>query len=590
MKRVLLFFIFAIGLLLVRAQSFSNLGFEYWQSAEYPLRWQPLSMIISSDSVTKLHGKYSLKCIRMHQDVEKDKTPYGIVLQYMSSTFNYSELKNKKVDVSVKVRVNPADTSVHAGAFIQIIDTTNPKNGNLSIGNDVTSAISGGEWIESKTSITFKELTPDMIIYMGGIMLGHGECWMDDYQIELNGNPAKDTYPRITNLTDKEKQWLQTNLIPVSEDLQIEKDTFIQELGGARIVGVGDNVHGSASVVKLKNMVSRALIESGGFTLLTIEESPGMGELINQYIQGNSETLRWNDMNIMYNNDDFRGFAEWLREYNKYATKKVSVLGVDINARYEDMIEEINKSTSRKYVVQLDSIRSIYKKCIRESNTEKSGVIRGFTDGQKLYVMDNLKLIKQELVKRDPNEWRTILLTYYLDNLPSYLQFSRSVREKKMADNITWLFSHFSGEKIIYLAHNNHVSNRNFQERSTGYWLKERFKEDYYIMGTCYFDGIDLYKKSALLNGRSIIDKSLKGSYEYLFSQVDRKCFFLNLNRVPANRNPANEWLTQPMLMRNYGVEPFNYYNEFDIINIIREYDGVLFIKRSQPIVYGGSF
>lgn len=51
-----------------------------------------------------------------------------------------------------------------------------------------------------------------------------------------------------------------------------------------------------------------------------------------------------------------------------------------------------------------------------------------------------------------------------------------------------------------------------------------------------------------------------------------------------TTRIASNEWLHKPMLMRNYGVEPFNYYYEFTITDMMHEYDGVLFIKKSIPL------
>ena len=104
------------------------------------------------------------------------------------------------------------------------------------------------------------------------------------------------------------------------------------------------------------------------------------------------------------------------------------------------------------------------------------------------------------------------------------------------------------------------------------------------MVGTCYFTGTDSYKKRALYNSEEVINESVKGSYEYLFNQIDDDGFFLDLKQIGAHYNSLDKWLTVPMLMRNYGVEPFNYYHEFSLVDIINQYDGIMFVKNSVPL------
>ncbi|WP_182423641.1 erythromycin esterase family protein [Bacteroides intestinalis] len=576
MKKTLIFFSFVLQLTFIHAQSFSNLGFEYWQANKYPLCWTHPAISVTPDSIINLSGKYSLKGVRQQADVEQASTPYGLILQDVTTAFNYSDLENGKISVSVQIKSKAADSTMHIGAFVQIIDKINPKNNNIVIGNDVA----GREWAESSATLILKDITPASNIYMGVIMMGYGEIWLDNYQIKLNGELSKEISPRTTSLTEKEKEWLSNHIISFSDDEPIDGQLFGKALPAPLIVGIGDNVHGSSSIIKLKNRIAQALIEYEGFTLITIEDSPEVGEAINKIIQGGSDTAE-RGINIMYENPDFINFTGWLRKYNKSVARKVRVFGVDVNSRYEGMIEEIDKGTFGRHSQELDSIRHILKTSMNK--WEKIGKLP-FNEKHKKYLKEKLESIKQDITSMKPDKEQEILLCYYADHLLHYLSFDAQEREKQMADNISRLHSLYPDEKIIYMAHNLHVGNIHKGTQKTGSWLKERFQDQYYIIGTCYYDGTDCFKKAALSKNQTVINESVQGSYEYLFNQITAPCFFLDLNRLHDHKNASNEWLHKPMLMRNYGVEPFNYYYEFTITDMMNEYDGVLFIKKSMPL------
>ena len=573
---------FLLSFTLSNAQTFSNLGFEYWQGNKFPLFWQHPGMTVSPDSVTKQSGQYALKAVRQQKEIEAINIPYGLLFQPVVTAFKYENIQGKKLEVSVRIKNNLTDTSAHSYVFIQLIDTQNPGNNQVSTGNKVAQQ---DDWTKSTASITVKEITPSTTILMGVLMIGQGEMWLDDYEITCDGRLPEETYPRTTDLTTKEKKWLSAKFIPISNETLTNKKQFAKSIADARLVGIGDNVHGSASVIKLKNIISKHLIENEDFTLLAIEDSPCTGESINQYISGLTDSYETN-INVMYTNPDFKDFISWLRAYNQSATKKVRVFGVDVNIRYENQIKHLDRYTSNKYSVQLDSILSIitsvFNRYDPKADRSNRNTTLPFTEDQRKYYQTHLERIKEVIQSQSNNDNQKTLSIYYVNNLLNYLTFDFQVREKQMAGNIDWLLSQYPNEKMIYLAHNSHVGNLNSDTKKTGAWLKEWLKNNYYIIGSCYFDGTDSYKKAALHNSAQVINKAAKGSYEYLFNQIETDCFYLDLNK--AAKNPSNQWLFQPMLMRSYGVEPFNYYFEFSIINLSRQFDGVVFIKRSVPL------
>lgn len=579
MKTIFLFLFALLQILFVQAQSFSNLGFEYWQRNSFPLFWQHPGITVCADSIIKLSGRYSLKAMRYGVDAEKNKSGYGLILQHIGTAFRYSDVQHKKIEVSVQIKSRFTDSLAYASAFVQIIDAQHPQNNDIAIGNNVA----GDDWKESSTSITVPEIGAGAVVYMGVIMTGQGEMWLDDYKIKVDNQVSKEVSPKVTDLTVNEKRWLSSHIIPISNESLTDKELFSKAITETLIVGIGDNVHGSSSVIRLKNMFSKILIADLDYTLLAIEDSPSVGESLNRYVLGEADVLDRGSMNVMYANADFINFIGRLRQYNKTVSRKVRIFGVDVNGRYEALIHYINKETDKKYSLQLDSINHIFKLRLKGWKTKGYEKIP-FNEEDKNYFRANLGLIKKDISQMNISEDKKMLLDYYICNLFNYLEFDRKEREKMMAENIKWLFSHYQNEKVIYLAHNTHVGNCFWGTKSCGAWLKETYKDKYYMVGTCYFTGTDSYKKRALYNSEEVINESVKGSYEYLFNQIDDDGFFLDLKQIGAHYNSLDKWLTVPMLMRNYGVEPFNYYHEFSLVDIINQYDGIMFVKNSVPL------
>lgn len=579
MKTTFLILFVLVPFSLVQAQSFSNLDFEYWQRNKYPLFWQHPGITVCADSINKLSGAYSLKATRQGADIEKSKTGQALILQNVITAFKYSDIEHKRLEVSAQLKSQFTDSMAFACVFVQVIDAQHPQNNNIAIGNKVAT----DNWTKSSTSLDIPKVGIGTKIYMGVIMIGQGEMWLDDYKIMADDKLSEEVSPRMADLTDDEKQWLNAAIIPVYNELLTDGKRFAKVTSDALIVGVGDNVHGSATVFGLKNILSKALVEENGYTLLAIEDSPGVGEALNRYVHGKSGLLQRHEMNVMYANSNFIDFLNWLRQYNESAADKVSIYGVDVNGRYEAQIRYINKETGGKYSSRLDSINTIFKLRLAKWNHKGYEKIP-FTDKDKSYFKENLEIIKTEVGQTDMAADRKTLLFYFVDNLLHYLDYDRQERERQMAENIKWILSHHSGKKMIYQAHNSHVGNTQSTMKATGSWLKETFEDKYYIVGTCYFDGTDSYKKNALRNSASVINESVKGSYEYLFNQIDRDCFFLDLKQVGKHDSLSNKWLTAPMLMRDYGVEPFNYYHEFSLIDITSQFNGIMFVKRSIPL------
>lgn len=591
MKRIFLLLAVILSPALLRAQSFSNLQFEYWQRNLFPLCWITAGATVAPDSTVKISGNYSLKAVRLPAEVEKNPSSYGLIFQDLATAYPYSDLRNKKIEVSVQVKSESRDTAMHVFAFIQSMDLINPAGNKIAFGNDAA----GSGWIQSTASVVLEEIPAAPRICVGVLMTGSGEIRIDDYRIRVDGQAPAETAPRTAPLTAAEKKWLEKNIVPLTADPTIDKKRLGKQFRNARIVGIGENVHGSSTVFRLKYRMAEMLIGHDGFTVLAIEDSPSVGEALNRFVRGEDEVLRQNDMNVMYSGRDFGNFMNWLREYNRSSGNKVSIRGVDIGGRYKELIGDIGRMTSGRYAARLDSILSIFNQHMAVYDSRMYWGRAPFSEAQKKYITESVDRMKKEIPVLNLDRERTELLGYYIDQLIHYLTFSKVDREEQMAGNIGRLLAERPGEKIVYLAHNLHVGNehglykelpgeRRNEAKSAGAWLKERYQDSYRTIGICYYGGMDLFKRNALSSGQPVIDEAVGGSYEHLFNQLDEACFYLDLSRLRNRTHASGRWLAEPMLLREYGVEPFNYYYEFILKNLTQVFDGVLFVKKSVSI------
>ncbi len=120
----------------------------------------------------------------------------------------------------------------------------------------------------------------------------------------------------VTN--KKELSWLKENCIKINtvqaesgfKDLQPLK----KMIGNARIVGLGENTHGTSEIFKMKHRLIVFLYKEMGFTVFSIEANMPEAYKLNDYVQngiGNSKNL-------------LKGMYFWTCESNFMVTRFLS--------------------------------------------------------------------------------------------------------------------------------------------------------------------------------------------------------------------------------------------------------------------------
>ncbi len=133
------------------------------------------------------------------------------------------------------------------------------------------------------------------------------------------------------------RAWARSNAIavrPVDEPYSDTAWAFLRPLvGGARVVAIGENIHGGHEPLALRNHIIRYAVTQLGFTAVAIESGFTEGQLVDRYVQGEAldidTVLRQginNGFGLMPENKEL---LLWLRAHNETASRKVHFYGID---------------------------------------------------------------------------------------------------------------------------------------------------------------------------------------------------------------------------------------------------------------------
>ncbi|MFN0180295.1 MAG: alpha/beta fold hydrolase [Gemmatimonadales bacterium] len=132
--------------------------------------------------------------------------------------------------------------------------------------------------------------------------------------------------------------WAHANAIPmrsVDEPYTDSAYRFLGRLfGGARVLSLGEMIHGAHEPLALRNHLFRYAVTHLGFTAIAIESGFTEGVLVDRFVQGGPGDI---DSVISVGfTSGFNGYPEqreligWMREHNARAARKVHFYGIDV--------------------------------------------------------------------------------------------------------------------------------------------------------------------------------------------------------------------------------------------------------------------
>lgn len=106
-----------------------------------------------------------------------------------------------------------------------------------------------------------------------------------------------------------------------------------EQLGKARVIGIGEATHGSHQDQAFKAELIKALVRGGKVSVLLLEANRDAGEQFDRYVRDGVgdpvDVIRAGSFFRIWKNDEFAGLLIWLRNWNKGAANPVRIIGID---------------------------------------------------------------------------------------------------------------------------------------------------------------------------------------------------------------------------------------------------------------------
>lgn len=343
------------------------------------------------------------------------------------------------------------------------------------------------------------------------------------------------------------------------------------------IIGLGEATHGNKEFQELKLTLLKKLVKDANVRAFALECDFSEGMEIDSYVK--SGKFQKNPSKIfsftIYHTNEMNDLINWIKKYNQNHDQKISFYGFDMQ-NPENSVKLV-KDFVKKENIDFD-IKSL--EILEEDKIS-------IKDPKMKVLEENLKKLNEKLEK---NTKEKRLIENILSSFPYYRMVddyvkSSEYRDKKMAENISWIKDYEKNSRIMIAGHNGHIGKKESMYKNMGENLLEKYKKSYFTIGT------DFYKtkvniKTMQKNQRTIQKfisadpfayqaKNYKNSYYLDFSKVkDGDC--KNLLDSKIKMGSLGEGYTWVMKF-----VPYSYRIEKSPKEI---FDSMIFVYETHPI------
>ncbi|MCC3765150.1 erythromycin esterase family protein [Glycomyces sp. TRM65418] len=417
---------------------------------------------------------------------------------------------------------------------------------------------------------------------------------------------------------------VRSEALPVTDGLP-DDQTWLDLVGDARFVLLGEASHGSAECYSAREHLTRRLIEEQGFCAVAVEADWPDAYRVNRYVRGEGRPDSADDALSgferfpvwMWRNTSVLRFAEWLRVRNDRHEgeehAKAGFYGLDLYSLHRSVREVI------AYLEGVDPeaaarARARYA-CFDHSGREDGqayGYAAAFGAGESCQeqVLEQLLDLQRhglEAARRDGllaeddrfyaerNAQTVLAAEEYYRSMFGDSVASWNLRDTHMVETLDALAEHLSeqrGEpaKIVVWAHNSHLGDARATELgrggelNVGQVMRERHPGECRLIGFTTYTGTvtaaDDWGGPAL---RKQVRPGLPGSVEELFHQVGRKAFLLRFDQAQR----AAEVLREERLERAIGViyrPDTERHSHYFHARVADQFDAIVHIDETQAV------
>jgi erythromycin esterase-like protein len=365
-------------------------------------------------------------------------------------------------------------------------------------------------------------------------------------------------------------------------------------LENIKIVGYGEDTHGSAEFSLVAKELIEYLSKQHNFNILILETGFSEGIYLNDYVQGKrmdiKKILDNHNSTWRYKTEEFLLLMDWIKNHNKKSKTKISIYGSEM----QYVISDVKRIQNYLSQVGSDYVISGFEKHLWQEITEeeKSDYYISYAK-LKAYFTSNYQRFKEKTSEKK------FQLAYHQIEILGQFVFTihQNVHQRKMdlrdlyiSENIEWILNNETSEsKALYWAHNVHIGNwvSNGIVDVAGHHLKKRFKNTYYNIATDFGTG-DFFafafdsKKSG--NGlRKFSFKTIdSNTFTNCIAKLGKPNTFVDLRNAKQNQALKN-YLEKPLKIM-YGTGSTEWGKQTQMVKLGKAFDAILYINNVKGV------
>ncbi len=360
-------------------------------------------------------------------------------------------------------------------------------------------------------------------------------------------------------------------------------------LNDVRIVGYGEDTHGTAEFSLLAKELMEYLSEKQGFKVFIIETGFGEGQYLNDYIQGKRDDLKTildkHNSTWRYRTKEFHQLMNWLKKYNQTHTDKIHLYGCEMQYVISDVnkIKEYLKTVNSDY--QIDGFEKHLWQPIEES--EKTDYYISYAKLKKHFI-NNSETFKNKTSEKEFSiaYQHIVVLGQFVTAINQNNEQRKSdFRDIYMGENIQWILNfHGNESKALYWAHNAHVGDwvDNGMVDVTGHQLRKIYGNAYFNIatdfGTGEFLAFSQEGKMETFSHESI----LENTFTECLKKYGNPNTFLNIRKA-KEENKMNEYLNSEFTtMSGAGAQVRN--SQTETKEIGKAFDAIIYLNKTSEI------
>jgi protein-L-isoaspartate(D-aspartate) O-methyltransferase len=355
-------------------------------------------------------------------------------------------------------------------------------------------------------------------------------------------------------------------------------DRLLTRIGDARIVLLGEASHGTSEFYRMRERISRELIEKKGFRFVAIEGDWPDAARVDHYVRHleypPSEWTAFARFPVwMWRNNEVRAFIDWLRHHNAplNGASRVAFHGLDLYSLYDSIRAVL------KYLDQVDPhsahvARERYG-CLTPWQSDPATYGHAALTGayptcesDVVRVLTDLLHKRRDYAERDGERFMDAVQNARLiTNAERYYRImyygsraSWNLRDSHMFETLKTLLAFYGPRsKAIVWAHNSHIGNAAATEMfsrgeyNLGHLCRKEFGDLAYAIGFGTHTGTVAAASNwdGPMEIKTVLP-AIPDSYEHVCHETGKPSFLLNLRRS----SPEETGLRKPRFERAIGV------------------------------------